>query len=234
MRQPFFFWKVLFILSLFLICVPQVSMATGMQPDSSLLLIQEKESGGSMNVTNTDNIPSLLYTQVINVDGEDDTIKLLPTQPVVRVEGGKTQQVRFILKTEKPLITEHLKRVIFEGIPPKIPGSNKIGITIRQNLPVLIHPEGLPERKDPWTLLTWHKEGNQLKVTNPGPYVVRLAQQFVTLPSKTQFDLGRTYLLPGQHITLSSASSLTADNEVRFVPVSRYGVQVSEFIASLY
>ncbi|HAU4523281.1 TPA: fimbrial chaperone protein, partial [Citrobacter freundii] len=30
-----------------------------------------------------------------------------------------------------------------------------------------------------------------------------------------------------------SASSLTADNEVRFVPVSRYGVQVSEFIASL-
>lgn len=117
MRQPFFFWKVLFILSLFLICVPQVSMATGMQPDSSLLLIQEKESGGSMNVTNTDNIPSLLYTQVINVDGEDDTIKLLPTQPVVRVEGGKTQQVRFILKTEKPLITEHLKRVIFEGIP---------------------------------------------------------------------------------------------------------------------
>ena len=102
MLQPFFFWKVLFILSLFLICIPQVSMATGMQPDSSLLLIQEKESGGSMNVTNTDNIPSLLYTQVINVDGEDDTIKLLPTQPVVRVEGGKTQQVRFILKTEKP------------------------------------------------------------------------------------------------------------------------------------
>ncbi|MEB0923336.1 hypothetical protein VC866_25655 [Citrobacter freundii] len=44
-----------------------------------------------MNVTNTDNIPSLLYTQVINVDGEDDTIKLLPTQPVVRVEGGKTR-----------------------------------------------------------------------------------------------------------------------------------------------
>lgn len=79
-----------------------------------------------MNVTNTDNIPSLLYTQVINVDGEDDTIKLLPTQPVVRVEGGKTQQVRFILKTEKPLITEHLKRVIFEGIPQKSPVVTKL------------------------------------------------------------------------------------------------------------
>mgnify|MGYP003230655054 CR=1 FL=1 len=73
-------------------------MATGMQPDSSLLLIQEKESGGSMNVTNTDNIPSLLYTQVINVDGEDDTIKLLPTQPVVRVEGGRLSKFDLFLK----------------------------------------------------------------------------------------------------------------------------------------
>lgn len=186
-----------------------------------------------MNVINTDSTPALLYTQIVSVDGEDDTIKLLPTQPVVRVEGGKPQQVRFILKTEKPLVVEHLRRVIFEGIPPKTPGGNKIGITIRQNLPVIIRPAGLPERKDAWTLLTWHKKGNQLEVVNPSPYVVRLAQQFVTLPSKTAFDLERTYLLPGQRITLSSATSLSADNTVRFVPASRYGVQVPEYTAPL-
>lgn len=149
MRQPFFFWKVLFILSLFLICVPQVSMATGMQPDSSLLLIQEKESGGSMNVTNTDNIPSLFYTQVINVDGEDDTIKLLPTQPVVRVEGGKTQQVRFILKTEKPLITEHLKRVIFEGIPQKFPVVTKLVLPYVRIYPYLFIQKDYRNEKIP-------------------------------------------------------------------------------------
>lgn len=186
-----------------------------------------------MNITNTDSLPALLYTQVKNVEGEDDTIRLLPTQPVVRVEGGKTQQIRFILQTEKSLRVEHLKRVVFEGIPPKKTSSNTIGITIRQDLPVIIHPEGLAEKKDPWTLLTWHKKAEQLEVSNPGPYVVRLAQTFVTLPSNTVFDLGRTYLLPGERLTLPSTAPFASDSQVRFVPSSRYGVQVPEYIAPL-
>jgi P pilus assembly chaperone PapD len=50
--------------------------------------------------------------------------------------------VRFILETKEPLTVEHYKRVIFEGIPPKTKDKNvKVGINLRQDLPVLIHPK---------------------------------------------------------------------------------------------
>ncbi|MCU5772972.1 fimbria/pilus chaperone family protein [Erwiniaceae bacterium BAC15a-03b] len=208
-------------------------LATGMQPETSLLLIHAAEQGGVMNVKNTDNYPALLYTRIQNLPDEAEGVTLLVTQPVVRVEAGHTQQVRFILKTAAPLVQQHLMRVTFEGIPPKTPGSHKVGITIRQDLPVLIHPATLPEVQDAWTRLQWRRDHTRLQVTNPSPYVVRLASQVMTLPSRAQADLGKSYILPGQTLTLQMNKSPAADRQVRIAPVSRYGVAMPEYVAAL-
>ncbi|SQI98639.1 beta-fimbriae chaperone protein [Klebsiella oxytoca] len=72
-----------------------------------------------MNLTNSDPHPSLLYTKVVDLADSDKSIRLIVTQPVVRVEQGDTQKIRFILQTSKPLQHEEFKRVTFEGIPPK-------------------------------------------------------------------------------------------------------------------
>ncbi len=91
----------------------------GMVPETSLLVIDEATHSGTMNVKNTDAHPALLYTTVVDLPDESKDLKLIPTQPVVRVEPGQTQQIRFILQNNKPLDVEHFKRVTFEGIPPK-------------------------------------------------------------------------------------------------------------------
>lgn len=148
--------------------------AEGMVPETSLLIIDEATHSGTINVKNTDSHPSLLYTNV--VDLPDDTgLKLIATQPVVRLEPGQTQQLRFILQNKQPLDVEHYKRVTFDGIPPKNDDKKiKIGINIRQDIPVLIRPASLGVVTDAWKFLKWSSNGASVTVKNPSKYVVRL------------------------------------------------------------
>lgn len=91
-----------------------------MVPETTLLVIDESTHSGVMNIKNTDSSPALLYTTI--VDLPDDTgVTLNVTQPVVRVEPGQQQQLRFIMESQQPLTVEHFKRVLFEGIPLNVP-----------------------------------------------------------------------------------------------------------------
>lgn len=95
-----------------------VAMAAGMVPETSLLLVNEDEHGASMDVKNTDEQAQLLYTKIINLPDDTSGPELIVTQPVVRVEGGKIQRVRFVLKdAAQKMNVEHLKRVVFSAIP---------------------------------------------------------------------------------------------------------------------
>lgn len=208
------------------------AMANGMVPDTSLLIVNEADKSSSIDVTNTDTTPDLLYTNVIDLP-DDTGVRLVATEPVARVEAGQKQLVRFILQTDKPLTVEHMKRVTFEGIPPKHDNNHEVSINIRQDIPVLIHPTSLPVVKDAWKLLQWSHSGNSVTVSNPSPYVVRLSEEVFLLPSVTKFDLGKTYVLPGQKLTVDLKKNSANDNQVKFSPASRYGVQVDSYTASL-
>lgn len=221
------------LLTASLIFQSAMTLAAGMVPETSVLIINEQDKGGSINVKNTDSHPSLLYTNVVDL-AEDKGIHLTPTQPVTRVESGKTQQLRFILSTDAPLTTEHLKRVTFEGIPPKTKSDHdKISINIRQDIPVLIHPANLPVVKDAWKLLKWSSAGNILTLHNDSPYVVRLSQQLIALPSGIPMKLSQTYILPGHTLTAEAKQSLSGNRQIKFLPASRYGVQVASYTADL-
>ncbi|WP_312985558.1 fimbria/pilus chaperone family protein [Atlantibacter sp.] len=209
-----------------------VSLAAGMVPETSLLIINESDEGGSINIKNTDPKAALLYTNVVDL-ADDKGIHLMVTQPVVRVEGSQTQHLRFIMKSDAPLTVEHLKRVTFEGIPQKTPGKNKVGFNIRQDIPVLIHPANLPVVKDAWTLLSWSASGKQITVKNPSPYVVRLAPQVELLPSHAGAELSKTYILPGETLTAQVAKGASGNTQIKFTPASRYGIQVDSYTASL-
>lgn len=207
--------------------------AAGMVPETSLLVIDEATHSGIINVKNTDSFPSLLYTNVVDLP-DDKGLKLIATQPVVRLEPGQTQQLRFILQTKEPLSVEHYKRVTFEGIPPKSDDKKiKIGINIRQDIPVLIRPKSLAVVTDAWKELKWSANGKTLKVNNPSKYVVRLAQKVVTQPSGAAGSLSKTYILPGETLTTTLDKTPVSDNKVKFFPASRYGVEVPSFISDL-
>lgn len=226
--------KSLSLMSVLYVALSSPLFAAGMVPETTLLMIDEASHGGVMNVKNTDTIPTLLYTSI--VDSEDDVgVKLTVTQPLVRLEPGQEQQVRFILETDKPLTVEHYKRVIFEGIPPKTSDKNvKVGINIRQSLPVLIHPETLPVVTDAWTLLSWSVAGKEVQVKNSSPYVVRFNTNVTLLPSRTEGVLNKTFILPGETMKVQMDKPAgSADNAVEFSPASRYGIEVENYTAPL-
>ncbi|HIF6298705.1 TPA: fimbria/pilus chaperone family protein [Klebsiella michiganensis] len=216
-----------------LFTAPLAVHAAGMVPETSLLVIDEATHSGTINVKNTDSHPSLLYTDVVDLP-DDKGLKLVTTQPVVRLEPGQTQQLRFILQNSKPLDVEHYKRVTFEGIPPKSDDNKvKIGINIRQELPVLIRPAKLAVVTDAWKYLDWTASGTSVTVKNPSKYVVRLAQNVVLQPSGISGSLAKTYILPGESMTVSMGKSVSGNNKVKFFPASRYGVEVPSFISDL-
>ncbi|SDT99425.1 fimbria/pilus chaperone family protein [Pseudomonas yamanorum] len=205
--------------------------ASGMVPETSVVLINAGDGEGTINVTNTDDKAALLYVSMDNVP-EDQENLVLVTPPISRVEAGEKQLVRFILQSEKPITTQRLKRVNFEGIPQKLFDSNaKVGVTVRQNLPVLITPSDLPLKADPWTLLKWTIEDKNLVVKNDSRYVVRLNQQLNITPSEIRLLLPRTYILPGQsvYLPLPTDKLLRSDAILRIYPVSNYGFAVKPF-----
>lgn len=206
--------------------------ADGMQPESSIVIVYEENGEGSMTVTNTDAAPALLVTTVKDIP-EDASTVVVATPPVARLDPGQGQVVRFLYQGE-PLQVQRLKRVIFEGIGQarRPDGTAVVGVSVRQNLPMLLHPKGLPRNQAPWTLLRWTRKDTQLTVVNDSPYVVRLAPQLTLLPSSTQVDLGRTYLLPGQTINVAVAGP-AGDTTVEMRPASVYGFAVDRYRAPL-
>ncbi|MHC8288599.1 fimbria/pilus chaperone family protein [Pseudomonas sp. XS1P51] len=208
--------------------------ADGMVPNTSVVIVNEADGEASVSVTNTDTTLALMHVTVENIP-EDTESLVFVTPPLARVEASKTQLVRFILQSEKPLLTQRLKRVIFEGIPQGKPaaelGHARVGVTVRQNLPLILHPKGLAPNRTPWTDLQWSLQDGQLIVRNDTPYVVRLGQEVQLLPSAGNAMLPKTYVLPGEHIRITVPEG--AATQVRFQPATVYGFAVPHYEAPI-
>ncbi|KMM79223.1 fimbria/pilus chaperone family protein [Pseudomonas deceptionensis] len=210
------------------------SEATGMVPETSVVIVEQEDGEGAINVKNTDAFPVLLLTTLENI--EDDGENLLTiTPPTARVEPGNSQRVRFIITNKEPLKTERLKRVTFEGVPPQQKGKNEVRVTMRQNLPVIIRPAGLEKDLSPWKRLAWKQIGGSITVSNPSPYVVRLGQGIQTLPDNTNWTLPNTYVLPGQTLTIKPDDNTNPGEaqQVRISPATTWGYTVNTYDAPL-
>ena len=102
---------------------------------------------------------------------------------------------------------------------------------MRQNLPVILHPAGLAPNRTPWTDLKWSLQDGQLTVRNETPYVVRLAQEIQLLPSGSAATLPRTYVLPGDQISITVPAM--AATQVRINPATVYGFAVPPYDAPI-
>ncbi|MGV2292044.1 fimbria/pilus chaperone family protein [Trinickia sp. YCB016] len=214
----------------FLSVSAQLTHAAGMLPESTAILIDEANGEAAMNVKNTDPAPTLLYSTIQAVP-EDKNPPLVLTPPVARVEPDKTQLVRFMLTNTEPLKVERYARVTFDGIPEKKPDDKaKVTLTIRQSLPVVIHPKSLAVDKAPWKHLKWYRDGDKLMAFNDSPYVVRMDQQVLLQPGNVLAGVGKAYLIPGERVQAEIAkkdgqvtASLDALTSVVISPFTAYG-----------
>ncbi len=215
------------------LCFIPVAAADGMLPETTVVLLYEEQGEATINIKNTDATPALLHSVVANVP-EDVEPLLIVTPPITRVEAGETQLVRFISTLKEPLKTQRLKRVTFEGIPQaSAAGGATIGITLRQNLPLILHPRGLPVHDTPWELLTWKRVGGRLTVNNDSAYIVRLAPQVRMFPQGTLGTLPRTYVLPGEALELRVDGALEGSTAVDMQPATVYGFSAGSYRASI-
>lgn len=218
--------KRAFLGTIFLLIYSGFSLASGVLPETSVLIINEEKKGGSINVKNTEKFPVLLYTKVTDLS-DDKSPRLIATLPVSRLEPGQTQRVRFILDSSAKLDREHIKRVFFEGVAEQSSDSSQVSVTVRQDLPVIIIPKGMLSRKDMWNDLKWEVVGKDLKISNSGRQVVRLSPQLHFFPSKSEVPLKKSYILPNETITIEIPKDLILKNQryVEFSPVTRYGFE---------
>lgn len=227
-------FKLLMISSALLFASVSVH-AAGMLPQASVVIVEEADGEGSIDIKNTDSHVSILLTTVENTsEDSEELITVLP--PMARVEPGKTQKVRFVLTSNEPLQTERLKRVTFEGVPPKV-GENesKVRVTFIQNLPVIIRPSGLDVNLTPWEGLKWRLINGGLEVSNPTSYVVRLGQALQTLPDGASWTLTKPYILPGETLTMASGNSAShgVAKHVRISPATTWGFTVDKYDAEI-
>jgi P pilus assembly chaperone PapD len=211
------------------------AFADGMLPETSVVIVYEDKGEAAVNVKNSDARPSLLHVTLQDIP-EDAEPLLFVTPPVSRVEPGDNQLVRFILRNAKPLTTQRLKRVVFEGIPPRSklePGRATVAVNIRQNLPVIMHPKGLVMNREPWKGLAWSVAGGKLTVRNDTPYVVRMGQEVHLLPMMTSLKVPAAYLLPGARHSLPLPDPSAQVAAVRLYPATVYGFAVDAYDAPL-
>jgi P pilus assembly chaperone PapD len=222
-----------FLYPVLLLCLAGVAVADGMLPETTVIVLNEEQGEATINIKNTDAAPALLHSVIENIP-EDVEPLLIVTPPIARVEGGETQLVRFISTLKAPLKTQRLKRVSFEGIPQaRTAGGATIGITLRQNLPLILHPQGLPIHHTPWELLKWQRAGQRLTVHNDSAYVVRMAPQVRLLPQGTTATLPRSYILPGEALAVKVDGSLEGLTGIEIQPATIYGFSVENYRAPI-
>lgn len=201
-----------------------------LQLQSSVIVVDAGEGEGVISLKNRSESPVLLHSVVVDIP-EDSEPLLLVTPPITRIDPGDTQMVRFILKEGSERPVERLRRATFEGIPQAAPGV--VSIAVRQNIPVIIRPKGLKPNTQPWTLLQWKRTATGLSVTNGGAYVVRMSPDLNIGDGSTSVSLPRTYILPGETLTVPAAAPLGEASQLSFRPASLNGYLLEPVQATL-
>ncbi len=209
---------------------PVGAHALGVQPETSVVIVQESEGEGKMIVLNTEDRALLLHSTLRTLPGSAPGLLVL-TPPVARLEGGKKQLVRFVLRPHEPLEVQQMQRVVFEGIPQAASEAGSVEVTVRQDLPVIINPKGLKLADSPWEQLRWTTGEGGLEVFNPSPYVVRLSQQIDLSPDKVSAELPRPYVLPGERLRIDTGAVKVPVKTVKIFPASMFGYAVDAFEA---
>jgi len=201
------------------------AFAAGMKPEHPVLFIDDKVREATINVENTEESTALLHSSLQTIPEEGEN-RLIITPQLARVEPGKKQQVRVLLKEGIKLTHQTLQRINFIAVPAEDGDKNRVRVTIGQNIPVILSPASLPVNTTPWKGLKARRAQGAIVLENPTPWLVRLTTQAEALPGNQRVTLPKTYILPQETLTLP----LSASSDVRSLqlhPVTRFGILTS-------
>ncbi|MGF6188974.1 fimbria/pilus periplasmic chaperone [Serratia sp. 2723] len=195
-------------------------------------VVYDPESGGSsLEISNPQEYPILVQSKVLGED-KKSTTDFMVTPPVFRLDGQQQSRIR-IVRTggEFAHDRETLRWLCVTGVPPKADDewaqgdkktSKEVSLNIQMSISscvkLLVRPSSItggPETVA--STLTWNKEGDKLKVTNPTPYYMSLSN--VRLGGVT---VNPDYVPPRGSQTLAIPKSASG-NKVEWKVITDYG-----------
>ncbi len=193
----------------------------------------------TVQVENTGDTPSLVQAWIDSGDAEQtpetSDAPFVLTPPISRVEAGRSQALRIIF-TGKALPSDRESVFWFNvlDVPPSpqaTPGEeqNLLQVAFRSRLKLFYRPQGLAgTANDAPALLRWSRTGNRLRVENPSPFHVTLAE--VRALAGTQdavVEEEGKMLAPGQQLEFTVPATTA---QVRFTTINDFGGRVERTV----
>lgn len=209
------------------------ALAAGIKPESTVLFLDDTNREATINIQNTDGNAVLLHSTLQTIP-EDRDNKLIITPQLARVEAGKKQQVRVVLKDGVTLTHQTMQRINFVSVPPDDGKKNRARVLIGQNIPVILSPAGLPKNISPWKEIKAQCSATSIKIDNPDNYIVRLTTQVDLLPDNKKLTLPKSYILPHEKIDLPMPQGTSCREKIiRLHPVTRFGILTTPYEVKL-
>ncbi|CAI1725922.1 Chaperone protein fimC precursor [Serratia fonticola] len=159
----------------------------------------KKES--SLSVNNPDKVPYLIQSWVETTTGGAEKAPFMVTPPLFRLDGGQENVLRVVRAGGNlPSDKESLYWMNIKSIPSvnNDTNQNTLQIAVKTRIKLIYRPQGLQGTPEELAgKLTWHRNGNNLQVTNPTPFYMNF--QEVKVAGKGVKEV--TYVAP-----MSSAS----------------------------
>jgi fimbrial chaperone protein len=169
----------------------------------------------TVTVTNRGSTQTAVQVRPFSWDQAGSEDRLLPTRdllvspPIARIDPGKTQTIRILLK-KAPQSKEDSYRIFFDDIPAELP-SNGVRVALRISIPVFALPPHPVKNELKWEVHATAPGEADLLLANGGTRHVRLSEIRIASSENTEMrpeGPANLYALPGsvQHLHLKGTA----------------------------
>lgn len=158
----------------------------------SRLIYNPESKGATLSVTNDQNYPILVQSEILSEDQEKKA-PFVVTPPLFRLDGEQTTRLRVLrVGGTFPSDRESLQWLCVKGIPPKegdkwAESKNQNGnegskiamqvqFSVKNCIKMFIRPEGIKgQSNEAAGQVVWHISEGKLRATNPTPFYINLS-----------------------------------------------------------
>lgn len=193
----------------------------------------------TVQVDNVGDAPALVQAWVDSGDpdqtADTSSAPFVLTPPISRVEPGRSQALRLIFSgAQLPTDRESVFWLNVLDVPPSPENTgdeeqNFLQVAFRSRLKLFYRPQGLTgNANDAPSSLRWSRHGDRLRVDNPSPYYVTLAEvRAVTGSNERPVEEEGTMVEPKQNLEFTVPADI---EQVRFTTINDYGGRVEHTV----
>ena len=174
----------------------------------------------SISVDNADSASFLIQSWIDTPEGKADKAPFIITPPLYRLDGGQKNIERIVMAGSLPQEQESLFWLNIKAIPSATKQANSLQIAVKTRIKLIYRPANLhastPEEQV--EKLAWQRNGNEIQVTNPTPYVINFNE--ISVGGKKLDDV--SYVLPGASARFPLSHG-TNGNTLTFKVINDYG-----------